>query len=112
MVCARAAERSCSLVLVAFVPAVVNDAAMTELVAEVARELVGPERVTQGERTMPADDFAYIFERVPGCYFKLGVSDPAGSPRFGHHPRFDLDEAALPLGVEMFVRVVERYLAE
>jgi amidohydrolase len=94
-------------------PSVVNDAAMTELVAELARELVGPERVTTGERTMPADDFAYVLERVPGCYFKLGVGDPAGGPRFGnHHPRFDLDEAALPLGVEMFVRVVERYLAE
>ena len=94
-------------------PSVVNDAAMTELVAEVARELVGPKRVTTGDRTMPADDFAYVLERVPGCYFKLGVGDPAGGPRFGnHHPRFDLDESALPLGVEMFVRVVERYLAE
>ena len=93
-------------------PSVVNDAAMTELVAEVARGLVGPEQVTRGERTMPADDFAYVLERVPGCYFKLGVGDPTGGPRFGHHPRFDLDESALPLGVEMFVRVVERYLAE
>ena len=94
-------------------PSVVNDAAITELVAEVARELVGPKRVTTGERTMPADDFAYVLERVPGCYFKLGVGDPAGGPRFGnHHPRFDIDESALPLGVEMFVRVVERYLAE
>src|SRR5919202_560587 len=94
-------------------PSVVNDPAMTELVAEVARAVVGPERVTPGERAMPADDFAYMLERVPGCYFKLGVGDPAGGPRFGnHHPRFDLDESALPLGVEMFVRVVERYLAE
>ena len=47
---------------------------------------------------------------MPGCYFKLGIRDPAGGPRMGHHPRFEMDEAALPLGVEMFVRVVERYL--
>ena len=94
-------------------PSVINDGAMTELVAEVARELVGSERVTHGERAMPADDFAYVLERVPGCYFRIGVSDPAGGPPSGnHHPRFDLDESALPLGVEMFVRVVERYLAE
>ena len=31
---------------------------------------------------------------------------------YGHHPpRFDIDEAALPLGVELFARVVERFLA-
>jgi amidohydrolase len=28
-----------------------------------------------------------------------------------HHPRFDIDEAALPTGIEMFVRLVERYLS-
>ena len=86
---------------------------LTDFVAGIARGMVGDERVVLGEPTMPADDFAYVLERVPGCYFKIGTANEARGLTFSnHHPRFDIDEAALPLGVELFVRVVERYRAE
>jgi amidohydrolase len=91
-------------------PPVVNDAAMTELVAEVARQVVG-EAAALGEPNMASEDVSYFLQRAPGCYFNLGVANEArGLTGSNHHPRFDLDEDALPIGVEMLVRVAERYL--
>jgi len=47
---------------------------------------------------------------VPGCFFFLGSGDaPSGCDYAHHHPRFNVDERALPLGVEMFLRLVEGY---
>ncbi|HEV7214788.1 MAG TPA: amidohydrolase [Chloroflexota bacterium] len=93
-------------------PSVVNDPAMTELVAAVAREVIDPEHVILGEQGMGGEDFAYFLQHVPGCFFRVGSRNDERGLIYGHHhPRFDIDEAALPLGIEMFVRVVERYLA-
>ena len=92
-------------------PSVVNDTVMTELVASVAREVVDPDRVILGEQGMGGEDFAYFLQHVPGCFFRVGTRNDERGLIYGHHhPRFDIDEAALPLGIELFVRVVERYL--
>ena len=93
-------------------PSVINDPAMTELVASVAREVIDPEFVILGEPGMAGEDFAYFLQHVPGCFFRVGTRNDERGLIYGHHhPRFDIDEAALPLGIEMFVRVVERYLS-
>jgi amidohydrolase len=61
---------------------------------------------------MGAEDFASFLERVPGCFFFVGArNDERGLIWGHHHPRFDVDEAALPLGIELIVAVAERYLA-
>lgn len=92
-------------------PSVVNDPAMTELVAAVARGMIDPELVILGEQGMGGEDFAYFLKHVPGCFFRVGTRNDERGLIYGHHhPRFDIDEAALPLGIDMFVRVVERYL--
>jgi amidohydrolase len=94
-------------------PALVNEPAMTALVADVARQVVGPDKVIAFARSMGGEDFARFLERVPGCFFRLGSRNTERGLVWGHHhPRFDIDEAALPIGIEMFVRLVERYLGE
>ncbi len=61
---------------------------------------------------MAGDDVAELLRRVPGCYFWVGTRNEArGLIYEHHHPRFDLDEAALPIGIEMFVGIVERFLS-
>lgn len=92
-------------------PVLVNDAAMTALARAVAVEVVGEERTREREPILASDDMAYFLQKAPGCYFSLGTRNEARGLTFGHHhPRFDIDEAALPIGVQMFVRLVERYL--
>ena len=93
----------------------VNSAEMCELVAHCASEVVGAENVIRDEsvRTMGGEDMAYFLERVPGCYFFLGTRNEARGFVHPHHsPRFDIDESALPIGVEIMTRVISRYLGE
>jgi amidohydrolase len=85
----------------------VNDPAMSELVREVAREVVGADRIVSN-RTMGGEDFGEFLARVPGCFFFIGAGGPDRPPH--HSPHFQVDEAALDLGVELLVRVAERYL--
>jgi amidohydrolase len=85
---------------------------MTDLVLDVARETVGADRVVIDEPMMGAEDFSSFLEAVPGCFFFVGTrNDERGLVWGHHHPRFDVDEAALPTAVDLMVAVAERYLA-
>lgn len=86
-------------------PAVVNDAARTERVRSIAREVLGADRVVEPNPTMGGDDMALWLQRAPGCYFFLGARDEGrGIDKPHHHPEFDINEAALPLAVELLSR--------
>ncbi len=96
-------------------PPLVNSAEMCELVAVCAAEVVGAENVIRDEsvRTMGGEDMAYFLERVPGCYFFLGTrNEERGFIHPHHSPRFDIDESALSLGVEIITRIIQRYLRD
>ncbi len=95
----------------ALYPPVVNDAAMAELVRSVALEVVEtPAGVVPDCHTMGGEDMAFFLQEVPGCYFFLGSANVDQALAYPHHhPRFDFDETALSLGVEMFARCVEAY---
>ncbi len=94
-------------------PVTVNDPAMTHFVQKIASEVVGPERVWPMDAMMGSEDMAYFLRVVPGCFFFLGSSNPAKNLTVPHHsPEFDFDEACLPLGVQVLVRLVERALED
>jgi amidohydrolase len=92
-------------------PAVVNDAKMTDRLRAVAREVLGAEKVVDAPQIMGGDDMALWLERAPGSYFFVGSSNPGKETDFPHHhPRFDVDEAALPVAVELLVKGTLDYL--
>jgi amidohydrolase len=93
--------------------ATVNDPEMTELVREEAARVVGEEGVCQAPLMMGAEDFSYFLEEVPGAFWFVGSQNPERGLVWGHHhPRFDLDEAALAIGMESMANVALRYLDE
>ncbi|MEM7760596.1 MAG: M20 family metallopeptidase [Cyanobacteria bacterium P01_A01_bin.40] len=93
-------------------PPTVNDQAIADLVRSVAVEVVEtPVGVVPECQTMGGEDMSFFLNEVPGCYFFLGSANPAKGLAYPHHhPRFDFDETALGMGVEMFVRCVEKFL--
>ncbi len=94
-------------------PVTVNDPRLVALVRKSAADVVGPKRLVVHAPTMGSEDMGYVFQRVPGCYVMIGSMNPArGLDTPHHHPRFDFDEAALPLGAELLVRTAERFLAD
>jgi amidohydrolase len=92
-------------------PPVINDGAIADLVRTVAQTVVEtPAGVVPHCQTMGGEDMSFFLQEVPGCYFFLGSANLSRGLNFPHHhPRFDFDETALGLGVEMFVRCVEQF---
>ncbi len=87
-------------------PAVVNDESATERVRLVAEGMDSVERVVEGNQIMGGDDMALWLQRVPGCYWFVGANGGPESAFPHHHPSFDLDEAALPIAVELFTKAI------
>jgi amidohydrolase len=92
-------------------PPVINDGAIADLVRSVAETVVeSPLGVVPNCQTMGGEDMSYFLQEVPGCYFFLGSANAEKGLDFPHHhPRFDFDETALGMGVELFVRCVEQF---
>ena len=83
----------------------VNDKSATEEFGRAFAALGGT--VTDIKPTMGGEDFSYYLEKAPGAFAFLGVCDgtPATQNCF-HHPRFNLDEKAMPWGTAVLVQLV------
>ncbi|MEP9377701.1 M20 aminoacylase family protein [Aquabacter sp. CN5-332] len=88
-------------------PATRNHSAQTAVAQEVAEDVAGAAQVDgDAPPLMAAEDFAYMLEARPGAYIFIGNGESAGL----HHPAYDFNDAALPLGASYWVRLVERAL--
>ena len=88
-------------------PSVLNDDQTTQLVANVASDLLGTENVEWMARpSMGGEDFAYYLERIRGMMFCLGATNGNGAWPGLHTPTFDIDERCLAIGAKIFARTV------
>jgi amidohydrolase len=92
-------------------PSTVNDPEMADLVREVAADVVGKDNVIAAQPKMGAEDFSYFLLERPGAFYFVGSNNEERGLIWGHHhPRFDIDEAVLGVGVESLAKVALRYL--
>jgi hippurate hydrolase len=83
----------------------VNHEANAEIAAEVARAVVGAEKVHWARPPrMGAEDFSYMLLARPGAFINVGNGDSAGV----HHPEYDFNDEAIPYGCSFFAELVER----
>ncbi|MDD8024726.1 MAG: M20 family metallopeptidase [Paracoccaceae bacterium] len=88
-------------------PPTVNDAAKARFAADVARDVSGADAVLDDAgREMGAEDFSYMLEARPGAYLFMGIGPGPGL----HHPAYDFNDEAAPVGASFFARLVERAL--
>ena len=94
-----------------FYPPVINNDKMTELVRSVAMNVVEtPAGIIPECQTMGGEDMSFFLREIPGCYFFVGGANSEKGLDFPHHhPRFNFDETALGIGMEMFIRCVEKF---
>ncbi|CAJ2848897.1 M20 aminoacylase family protein [Burkholderia pseudomallei] len=92
-------------------PVVVNSDAETDFAAQVAKELVGERNVVeQADILMGSEDFAFMLQRRPGSFVRLG--NGAGEEGcMVHNPKYDFNDRNLVTGAAFWARLVERYLA-
>ena len=92
-------------------PAVVNDAKVVEIVRSAALQIVRDERNIVRNVSTTGEDFSEFSTRIPGGFYFLGCGNGSEETSFPHHhPRFNIDEEALKIGVEMHVRTAFEYL--
>ncbi len=92
-------------------PATANSAAESETAARAAAAVAGDDKVVRDHPpSMGAEDFAYMLAERPGCYAWLG-NGPADDGRGLHSPRYDFNDAILPVGASYWVRLAETVLA-
>lgn len=85
-------------------PATVNHPEQTRFALDVARGVTG-DALVSGDvpPSMGGEDFSYMLEERPGAYLCLGIGDGA----FLHHPEYDFNDEASPIGASYFVKLVE-----
>jgi metal-dependent amidase/aminoacylase/carboxypeptidase family protein len=72
--------------------------------ADAAAELVGADRVARDNPPgMGSEDFSFMLEERPGSYIFMGNGDSAGL----HHPAYDFNDKAIPVGVSYWASIVE-----
>lgn len=92
-------------------PPTVNDPAMADYVARIARQALGENRfIPAAKPVMGGEDFAYYLQRVPGCFFFVGLNpDRRTDYPLLHTDRFDFNDAALGVGMRMFTELVMNF---
>jgi amidohydrolase len=89
-------------------PVTVNHERQTAFAADVAREVVGKDKVdTDVAPVMGAEDFSFMLNERPGAFIFVGNGDSAGL----HHPAYDFNDETIPVGTSYWVRLAETALA-
>ena len=90
---------------------VMNDAATTERVRAAIQRAAPETQLDLDERTMGGEDVGLFMTDIPGTYYLVGSANAERGLNFGHHhPRFDIDEDCLPLGVATLAAAVGEFL--
>lgn len=87
------------------VPPCVNDPAAVQLLRSAVAGEFGPAAVAAAEQSLGGEDFAWFTRQVPGALARLGTRSPGAPPMDLHQSRFDVDEAAIEVGIRTLVAV-------
>lgn len=91
-------------------PATVNHPEPTRRAIAAAALVVGDDAIEREPTpSMGSEDFAFMLQARPGCYVWLGSGSSEGGCIL-HNPRYDFNDAILPIGASYWVRLVETEL--
>jgi amidohydrolase len=78
-------------------PPVINDDACTQQVHDNGVAFLGEEHVEWLDLRMTAEDFAFFAQKIPACYYRIGIHIP-GTPYSNlHRPDLMVDERSIEL---------------
>ena len=92
-------------------PPTVNDPALARLARPALERVFGPGNAPKLQPQMVAEDFPSYGEKAPYFFFILGTrNEDKGIASVNHTDTFDIDEAALPLGVRALATLAWEFL--
>lgn len=95
-------------------PIVINNPDATERAAAAAAKLLDPARVHREKPlSLGGEDFAYMAQKVPGCFVRFGQKGADGKGGVPvHNSRYDFNDEILPLGASYWATLVEQELSK
>ena len=91
--------------------ATINSANEAAIVAKVAGETFGADRVDMNcQPIMTSEDFGFMLQHKPGCYLLLGNGGNGPGGCGLHSPHYDFNDEILNTGSEFWVRLVQSQL--
>ncbi|BFH61565.1 M20 family metallopeptidase [Paenibacillus azoreducens] len=91
-------------------PPLVNDDGETERFFREAPGIFGADQVIRCDKIMPAEDFSYYLQKIPGCFMFVGAGNESLQAVYPHHhPRFDFDESAMLGAAKLLVAMTQSY---
>lgn len=84
--------------------ALINSPLQSEAALGIARDIVGSLAETDSAPKTGSEDFAEMLQHVPGAYLLLGQGD---GPNL-HNPKFDFNDAVIPIGASFLARLAEQ----
>jgi amidohydrolase len=92
---------------------VVNDEEVTRAIEETVQEVFGEETLELVRPNLGGEDFSALQQAAPGTFFWVGAGNKEKGITYPHHhPRFTIDEDALPYGGKMFLNATFKLLNE
>ncbi len=92
-------------------PPVINNADMAKIIMQSGEAVLGKDAVIELSPVMVGEDFSYYQQQIPGCFLFIGIGGQEKSRSYPHHhPKFDMDEAALGYGAEIMAQAALRLL--
>jgi amidohydrolase len=92
---------------------VINNGELMWEIEETARQVVGEENVEVMPPTMGGEDFSAYGQKAPAAFYLVGAGNEGrGITAPHHHPRFDIDEDALGIGLKMHLATALRLLGD
>ncbi len=93
-------------------PVTHNTPELAAFIRQIATQTLGAAAFVEAPKpAMWGEDFAFYLERVPGCFFVLGVQpQDQGSYPMLHSPRYDFTDAAIPVGIRMMATTATEFL--
>src|SRR5699024_7463590 len=93
-------------------PALNNHMGINMVIEQAIRDVYPDMEIEWEPFGLGGEDFGYMTEKIPGAMFFLGCSLNDGVDRDLHTDVFDIDENCLPIGTDVFVAAVNRFLKE
>ena len=91
-------------------PATVNDPDAVVMARRAAETVQGESRVQHMDKpTMGGEDFSFMLNAKQGAYLMLGARRTPDDAMV-HHPKYDFNDAILPVGASWFVTLAEQLL--
>ncbi|WP_321818595.1 MULTISPECIES: M20 aminoacylase family protein [unclassified Paraburkholderia] len=95
------------------VPVVMNTAAEASIARTAIESVLGKDNVIQipPSTQLGSEDFAWMLEKVPGCYFSLGNGTGEWFGCSLHNDGYDFNDRVIPLGAACWAALVQTWLA-